>query len=87
MLNEPYFFLDDLNKPMANTVLEKQIKRKLHTIGCSLHQNELLFRAVFKHIDGRSLRSFIGTLGRLCANDYHNLTQVKFVPIVNPLYS
>ena len=31
------------------TLLEKKIKRNLHTIGCSLHQNELPFRALFKH--------------------------------------
>ena len=34
------------------TLLEKKIKRNLHKIGCSLHQNELPFRALFKHLDG-----------------------------------
>ena len=34
------------------TSLENRIERKLHTIGCSLHQNELPFRAVFKNLDG-----------------------------------
>ena len=55
-------------------VLEKQ-KRKLHIIGCSLHQNEFPFRAVFKHTYGstRNLTSFIGPLGRLYANDNYNL--------------
>ena len=33
------------------TLLEK-IKINLHTIGCSLHQNEIPFRALFKHLDG-----------------------------------
>ena len=34
------------------THLEKKRKRNLHSIGCSLHQNELPFRALFKHLDG-----------------------------------
>lgn len=31
---------------------KKKLNRNLHTTGCSLHQNELLFRALFKHLDG-----------------------------------
>ena len=71
------------------SVLEKQLKRKLHIIGCSLHQNELPFRAVFKHIDGSTISptSFIGPIGRLYTNEYHNLPQIKFDPIVSPLES
>ena len=57
------------------TLLEKKIKRNLHTIGCSLHQNELPFRAQFKHLDGttKSHTTFNGPLGKLCANDCYNL--------------
>jgi len=49
------------------TLLEKKLQRKLHTIGCSLHQNELPFRAVFKHLDGstKSPTAFTGPLGKL----------------------
>lgn len=32
--------------------LERKLNRNLHTIGCSLHQNKLPFRALFKHVDG-----------------------------------
>jgi len=69
------------------TALEKKIKRKVHTIGCSLHQNELPFRAVFKIIDGttRSPTTFTGPLGKLCENNYHHLPQVKFEHISGPL--
>ena len=71
------------------TMLEKKIGRKLHTIGCSLHQNELPFRAVFKHCDGetKSPSSFNGPLGKLCANNYHNMPQIKFTKIGSPLSS
>ena len=67
--------------------LEKKIKWKVHTIGCSLHQNELPFRAVFKTIDGttRSPTTFTGPLGKLCESNYHHLPQVKFERISGPL--
>ena len=54
------------------TLLEK---KNLYTIGCSLHQNELPFRALFKHLDGttKSHTTFNGQLGKLCANGCHNL--------------
>ena len=32
--------------------LEELLGRRLHVIGCSLHQNELPLRAVFKSLDG-----------------------------------
>lgn len=53
------------------TSLKKKFKRKLHTIGGSLHQNELPFRAVFKYIDGTSRipTTFTGPLGKFCGND------------------
>ena len=65
----------------------KKKKRNLHTIGCSLHQNELSFRALFKHLDGttKSHTTFNGPLGKLCANDCHNLPQKSFSAVENPL--
>ena len=67
--------------------LENKLHRKVHTIGCSLHQNELPFRALFKSLDGsaRSPTSFTGPLGKLCANNYHHLPQVNFLPVSSPL--
>ena len=49
------------------TCLENKIQQKLHTIGCSLHQNELPFRAVFKHLDDstKTPTTFSGLLGKL----------------------
>ena len=49
------------------TWLETLLDRKLLTIGCALHQNELPFRAVFKHIDGvsKSPNAFTGPIGKL----------------------
>lgn len=69
------------------THLEKIMKRKLHTIGCSLHQNELPFRAVFKHLDGctKAPTTFSGPLGKLCERDYHEQPQVNFIKISGPL--
>ena len=66
---------------------QKKIKRNLHTIGCSLHQNELPFRALFKHLDGttKSHTTFNGPLGKFCANDCHNLPQKSFSAVENPL--
>ena len=66
------------------TLLEK---KNLHTIGCSLHQNELPFRALFKHLDGttKSHTTFNGLLGKLCANDCHNLPPKSFSAVENPL--
>lgn len=67
--------------------LETKLKRKLHTIGCSLHENELPFSAVFKYIDGttRSPTTFTGPLGRFCENDYQDLPQIEFKTISGPL--
>ena len=66
------------------TLLEK---KNLHTIGCSLHQNELPFRALFKHLDGttKSHTTFNGPLGKFCANDCHNLPPKSFSAVENPL--
>ena len=48
------------------TILENKTQRKLHTTGCSLHQNKLPFRAVFKHLDGstKSPTAFTGAMGK-----------------------
>ena len=35
-------------------VLEKILGRNLHCIGCSLHQNKLPLRAIFKKLDGET---------------------------------
>lgn len=32
-------------------LLERKLNRNLHIIGCSLHQNELPFRALFRYVD------------------------------------
>lgn len=69
------------------TCLEKNLRGHLHTIGCSLHQNELPFRAIFKHLDGttKSPTAFTGNLGKLCCNDYENTPQVEFPKVSSPL--
>ena len=66
--------------------MEKILKRKVYTIGCSLFQNELPIRAMFKAIDGTISRTtFTAPLGKLCGSDYHDLPQVKFELISGPL--
>ena len=66
------------------TLLEK---KNLHTISCSLHQNEFPFRALFKHLDGttKGPTTLNGPLGKLCVNDCHNLPQKSFSAVENPL--
>ena len=61
----------------------------LHTIGSSLHYNELPFRALFKNIDGcaRGPTAFSGPLGKLCSKDCHYLPQISFSTISRPLDS
>ena len=70
----------------ANTGCESglvTLKKNLHAI----HKNELPFRALFKHLDGtiKSPTTFNGPLGKLCANDCHNLPQKPFTAVENPL--
>ena len=67
--------------------LERKLGRKLHTIGCSLHQNELPFRAVFKCLDGatKSPTQFSGPIGKLCADDIQDKPQIAFEPVESPL--
>ena len=69
------------------TILENKTQQKLHTIGCSLYQNELPFRAVFKHLDGstKSTTAFTGPLGKLCETAHHDLPQVEFTQLSGPL--
>ena len=69
------------------TSLENKLDRKLHTIGCSLHQNELPFRAIFRLMDGttRSPTTFTGPLGKLCVHNYQDRPQADFPKISSPL--
>ena len=69
------------------TFRKKKKKKNLHTTGCFLHQNELPFRVLFKHLDGttKSPTTFNGPLGKLYANDCHNLPQKSFSAVENPL--
>ena len=63
--------------------LEKILQRTLHTVGCSLHWNELPLRAIFTAIDGQSTgpNTFLGNIGKQAAIDKHTQNQVKFDPI------
>nr|XP_047142916.1 uncharacterized protein LOC124817150 [Hydra vulgaris] len=65
------------------TAVEKKNNSKLHIIGCSLHQNELPFRAIFEYLDGgtKSPNLFSGPIGKLCENNYQDLPQVDFIKI------
>ena len=65
------------------TCSENKIQRKLHIIGCSLHQNELPFRAVFKHLDGstKTPTTFSGPLEKLFEICYQHQPQVVFTKL------
>lgn len=67
--------------------LEKMLGRKLHTIGCQLHKNELPFRAVFKSIDGttRSPNHFCGPMGKLAEKNHDSLKVSSFEPVKSPV--
>ena len=69
-------------------ILEK-LFLNLHTIGSSLHHNELPFRALFKNIDGckKDLTAFRGPLGKLRWKDCYDLPQISFFIISRPLDS
>jgi len=70
--------------------IEEKIGRKLHTIGCSLHQNELPLRSLFKHLDGTTSgpKKFSGQLGKLCTGESSFLEpQIKFKKIPNDVAS
>ena len=64
-------------------------KFNLHTIGSSLHHNELPFRSLFKNIDGcaKGRTAFSGPLGKICSKDCHDLPQISFSTISRPLNS
>ena len=65
--------------------LEELLKRKLHLIGCALHQNELRLQALFVKLDGDTTgpRSFSGLLGKRCAENIQDRNQVLFDRIEN----
>ena len=67
--------------------LEELLNRKLHMIGCALHQNELPFKTIFKKLDGGTTgpRSFSGILGQKCKENNHELPQVSFNKIETPI--
>ena len=70
-------------------ILEKKNFLNLHTIGSSLHHNEIPFRALFKNIDGcaKGPTAFSPRLGKLCPKDCHDLPQISFSTISRPLDS
>ena len=69
------------------TCLEKELGKQLNMIGCSLHHNELPFKAVFRELDGgtKGPSDFGGPLGKLCKEDIQDLPQADFVPIETSL--
>ena len=67
--------------------LEDRLGRSLHIIACSLHQNELQFRAIFKLLDGptESPNSISGPIGKLCQKNYHMSSPRNFETVSGPL--
>ena len=64
--------------------LERLLNRRIHLIGCVLHQNELPLRHVIAEVDGKSNdpKKYKGPIGqKASASDLHNLPIVDFVPI------
>ena len=63
--------------------VEEELNRKLHLIGCALHQNELPLKAIFKKLDGGTSgpRSFSGPIGQECNSNIHLRQQIFFNPI------
>ena len=61
-------------------VLEKILGRNLHCIGCSLHQNKLPLRAIFKELDGETAgsKSFNRPLVQKCAENIYLIPPVQF---------
>lgn len=58
----------------------------MHTIFCSLHQNELIFGVVLKHLDGnsKSLITFNGLWESTCTIDYQDQPQVEYTKLGSP---
>ncbi|HKU33678.1 MAG TPA: hypothetical protein VJR22_07525 [Candidatus Nitrosotalea sp.] len=67
--------------------LEAMLGRNLHTVGCTLHQNELPLRALFKKLDGETTgpKSFSGSIGKCCSEEMHFQPQVQFQVVETPL--
>ena len=63
--------------------LEKEIGKRVHLIGCSLHQNELPWKHVFGKLDGgtKGPNTLSGPVGKLLTRDFHDEPQAEFVPI------
>ena len=64
--------------------LERLLNRRIHLIGCVLHQNELPLCHVIAEVDGKSNdpKKYKGPIGqKASASDLHNLPIVDFVPI------
>ena len=59
------------------------VDKPLMMIGCSFHATELIFRNLFKQIDGKSSGpdTFTGPIGKLLHQDFQNQDPVNFVPI------
>ena len=68
-------------------ILEKKLGRKLHTVGCNLHQNELPFRSLFKKIDGitKSPNHFAGSTGKMANINREFHLVVNFGVIKSPI--
>ena len=64
-------------------LLMKDLGRKLHLIGCSLHFNELPLRALFKALDGvqKSATSFSGPIGLQLEKGINERPIVQFTAI------
>jgi len=67
--------------------LEKLLGKKLHMIGCALHQNELPLRMLFTKLDGgsRGPQTFSGPIGKECSKDIHHQPQKHFEKISTSL--
>ena len=61
--------------------------RKLHTQGCTLHQNELPLRALFKKLDNITTgpNAFGGPLGQRCTGKIHEEQVLRFKSIETPI--
>lgn len=75
-----------VNTGCANGIirlLELQLKRPLQRAICQLHLNELPFRHVFKHIDGKTTgpSTYSGVIGSAIENELVNLKVVKFLKV------
>ena len=65
--------------------LEKEIGRRVHLIGCALHQNELPWKHVFSALDGttKGPQTLSGPVGKLLQENLEDKPQVKFTPITS----